>query len=323
MEMLEEEPLLAEEEPVIETAAELSDVGRVAEAVTAHDSAWRAGEAVSFGSVSWRPDLVRDAEVEDGEEKRPAAALHVHLAERLRPYAVDRMRAARDAGHEPHLALPLSTLYEEDLLLAIHELDPQIHVIRDGFASVARPEALLAAVCTERVGVSPSTRTALCRKALELSQNDDSSQIRGRRYEGLIAFLLGQVSDFDVVERNLRTATEELDVVVQLRATYGRVWTGLGAPLILVEAKNWKTKVTQKEASTFRVKMDGRRKTVRLGLMFGASGFTSDALDQELRFASDELTIAFIGPDELGEWIAAADGGNDFIETLVRRAMLR
>ena len=57
--------------------------------------------------------------------------------------------------------------------------------------------------------------------------------------------------------------------------------------------------------------------------MYAATGFTSDALDQELRFASDELTIAFVGPDELDEWIAADDGGDEFIETLVRRAMLR
>src|SRR5207244_881948 len=115
------------------------------------------------------------------------------------------------------------------------------------------------------------------------SQAGDSAQQRGRRYEAAVAFLLSQVDDFDVVERNLRTETEELDAVVQQRATQGRVWSGLGAPLILVEAKNWKEPVTQKEASAFRVKLDGRRGVVRLGLMFGAAGFTSDALDQELR----------------------------------------
>ena len=113
-----------------------------------------------------------------------------------------------------------------------------------------------------------------------------------------------------------------LDAVVQQRTTHGRVWSGLGAPLILVEAKNWKIPVPQKEASAFRVKLEGRRGVVRLGLMFGANGFTSDALDQELRFASDELTIAFVRSEELDEWIAAPNG-DKFLETLVRRAMLR
>jgi hypothetical protein len=56
--------------------------------------------------------------------------------------------------------------------------------------------------------------------------------------------------------------------------------------------------------------------------MFGANGFTSDALDQELRFASDELTIAFVKPEELLEWVAAADG-DAYLEAHVRRAMLR
>src|SRR5205823_14487629 len=124
---------------------------------------------------------------------------------------------------------------------------------------------------------------------------DGRTYVRGRRYEAVIAFLLSQISDFDVVERNYRTQTEELDAVIQLRSTQGRVWTGLRAPLMLVEAKNWRTtSVGQKEVSTFRVKMLGRRGTVRIGLMFGASGFTSDALDQELRFSSEDLTIVCV-----------------------------
>ena len=68
--------------------------------------------------------------------------------------------------------------------------------------------------------------------------------------------------------------------------------------------------------------MQGKRGTVRLGFIVGAAGFTSDAKEQEIRFASEDLTIAFIGPDELDEWIAT-DNGDEFLEKLVRRAMLR
>jgi hypothetical protein len=304
-----EEPLLA----VPERGPERKDLDLVVEHIRALNSGWADGQASAYGSERWRPDLTRSD---------VPAVLHVHLAERLRPYVIDRMVAAHQAGHEIHLALPLSKLYDEDLLSSTHALDPQIHVIEDDSLDVSAPDALLTVLCDRRVRVTPQARSLLGAKAVELSSADISAQLRGRRYEAAIAFLLSQVSDFDVVERNLRTDTEELDAVVQQRATHGRVWSGLGAPLILVEAKNWKAPVPQKEASAFRVKLEGRRGVVRLGLMFGAQGFTSDALDQELRFASDDLTIAFVRPEELDEWVAANDG-DEFLETLVRRAMLR
>jgi len=304
-----EEPLLAEPE----VGPERKDLDRVVESIRDSDEVWAQGEAGAYGALRWRPDLVRDD---------TPAVLHVHLAERLRPYVINRMAAACENGLEIHLALPLSGLYDEELLCAIHHFDPQIHVIEDDSLEVTEPASLLTALSDRRVKVTAGTRTLLGRTAVELSQVDSSPNLRGRRYEAAIAFLLSQVSDFDVVERNLRTETEELDAVIQMRATQGRVWSGLGTPLILVEAKNWKDPVTQKETSAFRVKLEGRRGVVRLGLMFGACGFTSDALNQELRFASDNLTIAFIRPEELEEWISAKDS-DEFFETLVRRAMLR
>lgn len=241
-----EEPLLA----VPDHGPEREDIERVVENIRAQDATWTDGEASAFGSFRWRPDLTRSD---------IPAALHVHFAERLRPYIIDRMAAAFAQGHAIHLALPLSRLYDEELLCATHELDPLIHVIRTDTLEVAAPAALLTVLCDRRVQVTPKARTLLAAKAVALSQVGGSSQLRGRRYEGAIAFLLSQVDDFDVVERNLRTDTEELDAVVQQRTTQGRVWSGLGAPLILVEAKNWKVPVTQKEASAFRVKLDGRR----------------------------------------------------------------
>jgi hypothetical protein len=68
--------------------------------------------------------------------------------------------------------------------------------------------------------------------------------------------------------------------------------------------------------------MQGRRRSTRIGLLCGASGFTSDARDQELRFASDDLTIVFLGPEEIEAWIDANDG-DDYLETVIRQGMLR
>jgi len=305
-----EEALLA----VPEAGPEREDVDRIVESIRALDGAWAIGEASSHGSLRWRPDLMRDD---------ISAVLHVHVADRLRPYMLDRLRAAFADGKEIHLALPLSRLYDEELLLAVHELDPQIHLIGPDGASVAVPDAILTVLCDQGVQVSTEARKALATAGAELASRNAMTYVSGRRYEAVIAFLLSQIRDFDVVERNYRTETEELDAVLQIRATQGRVWTGMSAPLILVEAKNWKTMpVSQKEVSNFRVKMQGRRGTVRIGLMFGASGFSSDALDQELRFSSEDITIVCVSPDELAGWITA-DDVDGYLEGLVRRAMLR
>ena len=170
--------------------------------------------------------------------------------------------------------------------------------------------------------MTPNGRQRIGKLALQLSRKDDTNNERGRRFESLLVFLLGQIADFEVVERNWHTETEELDAVIQQRSVGGRVWAIHGAPLILLEAKNWKYKVTQKELSTFWAKMKGKRGTVRLGFMVGASGFTSDARDQELRYSLDELTVVLVDPDQLEEWVAAQDV-DAFLERIVRRAMLR
>jgi len=295
-------------------APERDDVQAVADMLVEADSAWRSGETRLFGEVSWQPEL---------ERSNPPAVLHVHLAGRLRSYILERLRMVRLAGYEVHLAMPLTSLYDEDLLTALVGVEPYIHIIGPAeIAEVQKPLSLLACLTAHRVRVTPDTRAHIGNVGLELSRKDGGTYERGQRFEGLLAFLFSQVEDFHVVERNYRTETEELDAVIQQRATGGRAWANLGAPFILVEAKNWKNKVDQKEFSAFRVKMQGKRGTVRLGLMVGASGFTGDAMTQELKFASDDLTIAFLGPEELEGWIGAPEG-DDYLETIVRRAMMR
>jgi hypothetical protein len=146
--------------------------------------------------------------------------------------------------------------------------------------------------------------------------------VRGRRFEGLLAFLLSQVADFRVKERNLRGATDEVDIVVQIDNQSARCWHKSGAPFVLVEAKNWKNKVGQDEISVFHAKLQTKRGAARIGLVFGMGGFTSDAKAQTLKFATQEHVMVLIGPAELAEWISR-EGSDDYLESLVRRAMLQ
>ena len=298
--------------PVVD-AADLKAVAKsIAKKGKSKARPWKSELTLDFGTLQWQPDLAR---------AQPKAVLHIHLAGRLLSYVIERMKAANAAGYEVHVATSLSGLYDEKALIELAKLDATIHLIKtDGAAGAPAP--LLRILAMERIRLSPALRSQLGGIGWDLSQQQVAKQRRGRRFEAVIVFLLSQVEDFQIVETNMRTATEELDAVVQQRATQGRCWATVGAPFILVEAKNWKEPVDQPQVSVLLTKMRGKRKTVRLGLMFSASDFTTDAKDQELRFAAEDLTIAFLNGKEIHDWIASADG-DEYLEQVMQRAMLR
>jgi len=289
-------------------------VSQVVDLIKAQDTEWETGQALSLGTnLSWTPELMK------GDD----AVLTVHLASRIRPYLRRRLQLAYSRGRQIHVAMPLGALYDEDLLKELTAIDAQVHLV-ENMSAIERPAPVLAQIADHGICLENDARRSIASLAWDLSKQDGlASNVKGRRLEGLVCFLLSQVDGFQVVERNFRTETEELDAVVQQRRLNGRrCWSQLAAPFILVEAKNWSTSVTQKEVSVFRVKMQGKRDSVRLGLLFAANGYTSAARQQELRFASDELTIVLIGPKTISNWIKARDP-DGYLETVVRRAMLR
>lgn len=289
------------------------DVSRVTELIRRRDPDWERGCPLSLGpDLKWTPHLTRA----DG------AVLTVHLASRIRNYLGQRLkRAALD--REIHVAMPLEALFDEVLIEDLTAVDAQVHLV-DSLSSVQAPTPVLSKVADLGISLPADRRRAVGRRAWKACREEGlAAHVKGRRLEGLVCFLLSQIEDFRVVERNLRTETEELDAVIQQTRPNGpRCWSQLGVPFIFVEAKNWSSRVSQTEVSVLRVKMQGKRRNVRLALLFAANGHTRDAYNQELRFASDELTIVLIGPDVIAGWIEAEDT-SEYLERIVRRAMLR
>lgn len=286
-----------------------SDIDDVSKAIRLKDTSWADGQRITVGGMSWRPNLSK------GNEH-----LHVHLADELMPYMVERLHATSADGSIPHLALPLEALFDGELALRLVEAEPRVHVI-ERTDKVADPEPLLIAL-GRRWRLSPLARTEVASKGWDLVQASGTAHEKGQRLEALLCFLLGQVADFEVSEHSLDTATEELDVVVTIRANSGRCWVADGSPFIVVEAKNWHTEsVGQTDVSSFAFKISHKRNTVRIGLMVGTSGFSPQAKEQTLRTSTENLTIALLGPGEMTGWIEA-DDGDKVLEDLIRRAML-
>jgi hypothetical protein len=166
-----------------------------------------------------------------------------------------------------------------------------------------------------------ATRRKIARAVFaDVKRRAGTAFVRGRRFEGLICFLLSQTEDFRVVEHNIRTATEEIDAVVQQRSMGGRAWSS-DRPYILIEGKDRADPVDQPAVSLLRMKVSGRRPVTKLGFIFSSGAFTGDARKQELRFTLDEATIVLVGGVEIDAWIEA-DDPDTYLETLVRRAQL-
>lgn len=288
-----------------------TDTKRTIAAIRKADPKWRPGKVLSGSSPKIQPDLVK--------QKR---ALYVHLASRIRPYLATRLRATTAAGYIPVLAVPLERLWDEDFITQAMDVGTEIIAIGPGPTVLGEPTMLLSILGDREIRPTLGVRRKLARAGWSVAKGPaPSSAVKGRRLEAVISFLVAQVHDFRVVERNFRTATEELDIVVQHRGNT-RSWARLGCPYLLVECKNWGERVNQASFSAFRTKIQGKRGTVRIGLMVSAAGFTDEARVQELRFSSEDITVVFLGPDEVDGLIEAADI-DEYLEGLVRKAMLR
>jgi hypothetical protein len=137
-----------------------------------------------------------------------------------------------------------------------------------------------------------------------------------------VAFLLGQVADFRIFQRNFRTETGEIDIVLQIDNYSSRCWYEPGVPFIFVESKNTFEPAGQSVISLLIRRLQTSRQRARIGLAFSVGGFTSDAEKEELRLSEGGLCIAFFDSDAIQAFIEAPDP-DSFLDSQVANAMLR
>lgn len=271
----------------------------------------RPKSAIDLGDVHWRPHLVR---------ARPRAILHVQISDRIQPYLAARLRAAQTAGWDVHLVVDAGSLYAKEFVERLAGIDVTVHLAKET-AAIEDGRDLLTLLGERSVALPPETVSMLAIAAWE-RRREGTAHARGRRLEGLLAFMFGQVKGLRVVDTNLRTATEEIDLVLQTDREVDAPWYEDGVPFVLVESKNWSSTVGSAELSTFITKVQYKRERCRIGVMCAAGGLSSDAEHHELRLAATPFTIVMIGPDKIEAWIRSADPTKWLVDAM-RRAMLR
>lgn len=271
---------------------------------------WRKGDALDLrNGLRWRPNLVST----DGTK-----IAHLHFANELRSYVVSRIRAAHAAGFLVHVVLPLDSLYDTEVLEVLAETDAMVHIAGTDLANAAHH---LEAISNARVPLGPESRRRVALSHWKRMREGSSSE-KGKRFERFLAFLLDQTPSLEVVERNYRGDTDEIDLVVQVVRYTGNCWFQEGVPFILVEAKNRVESTAQHMVSNLIRRLQTKRGTARIGILFTTSKFTQDAIMEVIKIAEGTLTVALVTPEEIIEWIEAKDPAG-YLESLVRRAMLR
>lgn len=280
---------------------------------SADGNSWERDVEVALGSKRWRPSAV------SSDRRR---LLYVFLQEEFPRFAKDRLLLAVQRNISVTVALPIAALFKSDVTNFLVSIQADVLVV-DDFVEYRRlkPRNVLIALTDVGVPLSPEARREIGRSTWARIE-EGSSQERGRRLESLLTFLFSHVSDLRVVERNYRTETEEIDLVLQVDNFSRRVWQKPGMPFMLVEAKNRADKASQQIVSVLLTKLQTNRGTSRIAFLVSLAGFTKDAKLQELRFSSQDTCVVMIGREGL-ETLIEAEDLDDVLETMVRRALMR
>jgi type II secretory pathway predicted ATPase ExeA/Holliday junction resolvase-like predicted endonuclease len=142
-------------------------------------------------------------------------------------------------------------------------------------------------------------------------------QTRGRALEDFAAAFFGM--SFKVVERNARTDTEELDLVLE-RSTDTPI--RFHDSYFLVECKNWRTTtVNQRVVSALLGQMQTRHR--RQAFLLTSGQFTEDARQQaHYAFSSQKVEILVISGEDIEAFLPTLKTVGDFLAEIHRKQMV-
>lgn len=141
---------------------------------------------------------------------------------------------------------------------------------------------------------------------------------KGRLLEDLLELLLAQVRGFVVAARQ-HGADEEFDLLVRNESP-DPLWSK-ESPYILVECKNWSSKVGPDELDRFRNKLRRRYDRTTLGFFVAANGFTDGFETTLLAAREGGVLVVPVKGQDLDGLAHAADVG-EALKVLHQRAIV-
>ncbi len=102
-----------------------------------------------------------------------------------------------------------------------------------------------------------------------------TSNDKGKALETLCVKMFAMIDGLTVTRTDARLAAEEIDIILRNDIDSG-FWRTVGSPII-VECKNWATKVRSRDVTILSGNMGALGPDVKLGILVAVKGITSDA----------------------------------------------
>lgn len=161
------------------------------------------------------------------------------------------------------------------------------------------------------LGGQETIRLEIARKSLHdkwerASQSKLSNYEKGHRLELFLATIIEAVRGLQIVRKNVRTETQELDLVVK-NVVRGIFWQSLNSPFILIECKNWSQPVGTSEARVFESKLRQAGPRFGLGIFVATNGVTGPFSQHLASIRREGITAVVITNNDIGDLLSSTN----------------
>lgn len=128
---------------------------------------------------------------------------------------------------------------------------------------------------------------------------------KGSLLEALVISLFGSIPGFEINFHNIRTETEEIDIVILNGSNDPRFKNE--STYLLVECKNWTGKCGKDEFVLFRQKIENRGNRSTLGFLVSWNGFTNTISKEMLRGSRGNPQVVLLSGQDIKNAVESGD----------------
>lgn len=156
----------------------------------------------------------------------------------------------------------------------------------------------------------------------KVNSSEDSNK-KGRLLEDFFSLLIAKDEDFNLLKRNLRTESEELDLLVETTGMT-KFYSQLKSPMILFECKNWSSRIGTGEVQKFAQKIQNRSRLLcNIGLLVTTSELTKKANTELVGYRGKDFLIAVMEKKDIETMLEKQLGLSEVVKEAIRNAGFR
>lgn len=172
-------------------------------------------------------------------------------------------------------------------------------------------EALLKAKVRNAVEITTERRLNASRSPAQLKAawhaalKEADPQKKGALLERVMNLLFRAIPGFGEVTANLRTDSEEIDIVVRNSST-DLLWSK-ESQYFFGECKNWSKPSGAPQARDFLSKLETKHERGSIGFYFSVGGFTSEFAQELAKRSTDRRLVITFDAQQISDWIESGD----------------